>query len=31
MAFTGLDIETDKPRMKAELGIMMAELQLKSN
>ena len=31
MAFMGLDTETDKPRMKAELGIMIAELQLKSN
>ena len=25
-AFTGLDLEADKPRMSAELGVMMAEL-----
>ena len=26
MAFIGLDFESDKPRMKAELRVMMAEL-----
>ena len=26
IAFTGLDIEVDKPRMKAELRVMMVEL-----
>ena len=26
MAFMGLDFESDKPRMKAELRVMMAEL-----
>ena len=26
MAFMGLDFEADKPRMKAELRVMMAEL-----
>ena len=31
MAFMKLDFGTDKPRMNAELRIMMAELQVKSN
>ena len=31
MAFMGLDFEADKPRMKAELGVMVVELYLKSN
>ena len=31
MAFMGLDFEVDKPRMKAELRVMIAELKLKSN
>ena len=26
MAFMGLDLESDKPRMKAELRLMMSEL-----
>ena len=26
MAFMGLDVEADKPRMNAELRVMMAEL-----
>ena len=31
MAFMRLDSEADKPRMNAELRIMMVELCLKSN
>ena len=31
MAFMGLDFVPDEPRMKAELRVMMAELQLNSN
>ena len=30
MVFMGLDFETDKPKMKVELRVMMAELLLKS-
>ena len=30
MAFMGLDLEVDKPRMNAKLRVMMAEMQLRS-
>ena len=29
MAFIGLDLEADKPKMNAELRVVMAELYLK--
>ena len=31
MAFMGLDVEDYKPRMNAELRVMMAELYIKRN
>ena len=31
MVFMGWDIEADKPKVNAELRVMISELQLKSN